>query len=493
MLQLNCNGQQLVYSPQASLQERSNITNDTKTDNTGRQICLSNVIISGLISMSRSVFSTLCSFVRSLTDFTGITKNDRVIPKLISQNQEEKLDTNQKVVPEKIAEIQKSVNEQFNDVPKIYNRWRPAEKTLINNALQDQKKIPPEKLEQYLKHNMLEARREQMNQQASKDISFVTDKPSGSLIYEAKLFRKKTNIRLDSKKHDCNYKKYALLSASAKTQGNRPYMEDMSFIKSVYIKGNFITINSVCDGHSGKDIAKLCVENLTNQAMLNMIDENRNNNSINNIFICNMLRLLTVDVEKKCIKNLKPKTDDPEEHEKYTKAFSQGTTANICILTNDAIWTANVGDSRAIIIDPRGKAVQTSVTPNLRKPYFQEMVTKRGGSIYDVKGVYRVNAALNMASSIGDYHLFGATSPVSEITKFVRDSRDRSWDDYTIIQVTDGVTDVLTTQQIANLVNFYLKEGYSLTETAEEIVAVAYKLGSNDNITVTLQQRHSSS
>ena len=230
----------------------------------------------------------------------------------------------------------------------------------------------------------------------------------------------------------------------ADTIGRRPTMED-ACVAAGEFAGPKTQFFAVYDGHGGKEAAHYCAEKL------------------HEIIAQNYTRGESIQpIIKKAI------------HEVNQYVISRwefaGTTAAIAVIVDSMIYTANVGDSRVILIQPNGKAKRMTFDHKATAPKERRLVIKRGGTIFQG----RVNGILMLSRAIGD----------ATVAKFI------SCDPYMseapleegmkMILACDGVWDVMSDQYAADI---FTRSGNPI-EAARAIKTEALKRGSTDNISV---------
>jgi serine/threonine protein phosphatase PrpC len=155
---------------------------------------------------------------------------------------------------------------------------------------------------------------------------------------------------------------------------------------------------------------------------------------------------------------------------------SEGTTAAIAMILDGKLWTANVGDSRAIL--DNGVQLTEDAKPN--DPYYKKGIEKLGGYVTSMFGwphsVPRINGNLAVARAIGDHGITGVIErpkiigrPLSEFPKGSH-----------LILACDGIFDVASTRQVAAAVRARRTE--SAQDLAMNIVYSAYEAMSRDNL-----------
>ncbi|XP_010259459.1 PREDICTED: probable protein phosphatase 2C 73 [Nelumbo nucifera] len=154
--------------------------------------------------------------------------------------------------------------------------------------------------------------------------------------------------------------------------------------------------------------------------------------------------------------------DQELEHHSRIDSFYSGTTALSVVRQGEFIVIANVGDSRAVLATTcdDGSLVPVQLTidfkPNL--PQEAERITQCKGrvfSLHDEPGVHRVwlpnseTPGLAMSRAFGDYCVkdFGLIS-VPEVTQ-----RSITTKDQFIVLATDGLWDVISNQEVVDIVS----------------------------------------
>jgi serine/threonine protein phosphatase PrpC len=152
-----------------------------------------------------------------------------------------------------------------------------------------------------------------------------------------------------------------------------------------------------------------------------------------------------------------------------------GTTAAIVVIADDQIYTANVGDSRVILIES-GRAKRLSVDHKATAAPERRAIVARGGRV--IQG--RVNGILMLSRAIGDGEIakFITCEPFMTVTPFR--------DDYKLIIACDGVWDVMSDQQAADIYT----RCESPVEAARLIKTEAIKRRTTDNVSVMCVDLH---
>ncbi|KAL3809666.1 hypothetical protein ACHAXA_004217 [Cyclostephanos tholiformis] len=190
------------------------------------------------------------------------------------------------------------------------------------------------------------------------------------------------------------------------------------------------------------------------------------------------------------------------KHEDLYDEFDTGTTAVIVILTPQYIICANLGDSRAIL--QRGDMTVTSLS-NDHKPNNKDeamRIHNAGGMI--IGGT--IGGRLAVSRGLGDFAfkhtasvLCAADGKNSKIDDYVHTENqmvtsvpeistlERQADDKFIVVACDGIWDVFSNENCANLISTIFDEGEcSVSLACEEVLDQCYAKGSLDNMTAIL-------
>lgn len=251
-------------------------------------------------------------------------------------------------------------------------------------------------------------------------------------------------------------------------QGRRQAMEDthlaVSFHLNIAGRTYPIQLFGIFDGHGGEKVAQFIRDNLENQLKKFLIEFNAQ--GFTDAGIWNALKMTTVGL------NCEFKEFHSLENEMI------GSTALFVMILENRIWTANVGDSRTILVN-NGICTQLSEDAIPSDPRYRKGIKKRGGHLYKVEGFngLRIDGILSVARAIGDYYLNGANSSRPKITmKSLDEIQPASY----LILCCDGVHEVATSKDLAAAI--HNNRDLSPSEFAKSIVYSAYMSGSGDNL-----------
>ncbi len=176
-----------------------------------------------------------------------------------------------------------------------------------------------------------------------------------------------------------------------------------------------------------------------------------------------------------------------EDHEEWKMNEGKDSKA-----TQRTILAANIGDSRAVLCrDDKAWDLSRDHKPN--DPTEKSRIESFGGSVVwcgdtdkygepiEERGIYRVNGNLALSRAIGDRSERPHVSAEPEIISVpVREG------DQFVIVATDGLWDVMDSDDAVNYVKLSLKSGIAKNKIADVMVQEAMRLGTYDNVTVVI-------
>lgn len=225
-------------------------------------------------------------------------------------------------------------------------------------------------------------------------------------------------------------------SGYAEMIGMRESMEDAIAVR------DDLDLYIICDGHGGADTATFAIHELVR---IFASAKTRNEDVVK----------CAVQQTNQAVVNL---------------AFQDGSTVVICWMTETDMIIAHMGDSRCLVVKKNGDIKFATAD---HKPYDRDernRIISEGGYVSKM----RVGGDLAVSRGFGDTALVGVghipdvtTVPIEEDDKFV-------------ILMCDGVFEVLTNEDIADLA----RKTDDPRALAYEIRSLAFALGSQDNISV---------
>lgn len=146
-----------------------------------------------------------------------------------------------------------------------------------------------------------------------------------------------------------------------------------------------------------------------------------------------------------------------------------GTTAVVAFISNEHVFIANCGDSRAVLC--RGE--QPVFCTQDHKPILpgeKQRIQNAGGSVM----IQRVNGSLAVSRALGDYDYKSSkelgqceqlVSPEPEIFVHDRDAQDEF-----LILACDGIWDVMSNQEVCSFIHHRLRVTDNLEEIANQVI-----------------------
>lgn len=143
------------------------------------------------------------------------------------------------------------------------------------------------------------------------------------------------------------------------------------------------------------------------------------------------------------------------------------------------LWIANVGDSRAVLCNHQGDAVQLSQDHKPNSASEKKRIEQLGGKIKYDGSDWRIND-LSLSRAFGDLESKPYITHSPQIFKYTLNKNDNF-----IIFACDGLWDVMSNKKATNYINSLLKKEYK-GNYAKKIAEKAIKEGSTDNVTAVV-------
>ncbi|KAI2811529.1 hypothetical protein RDWZM_003692 [Blomia tropicalis] len=223
---------------------------------------------------------------------------------------------------------------------------------------------------------------------------------------------------------------------------------------------------AVFDGHNGIEVAAYVGEHLPNYIRNNSkYQSGRIEEGLKEAFVT-LDNAIKKDVSVlQTIRNIK----HPSIRTLAEPGISSGCTAVVCIIKNNIIYCANLGDSRCIL-SRNGKSISLSQDHNPDVPSENERITKAGGTV--AQG--RINSVINVSRAFGD-HLFKDNNNLSVTEQMIIAVPDVTVDTYQnetdnfIVLMCDGIWNSMDNQEVVDYVQSKL-EILSLSNITEQII-----------------------
>jgi protein phosphatase PTC2/3 len=236
-------------------------------------------------------------------------------------------------------------------------------------------------------------------------------------------------------------------AAVVSEKGSRPTMEDAHYLDLNFGNEDWI-FGGIYDGHNGDSTAKYAAENLQR------------------IFL------------RKLLGGLTPQQAFSDSYETVSREIGRqesGTTTVDFLIRNTLVYTANVGDARAIIVS-RHRVSQLTIDHRLDDAGERTRVSKMG-AIIDYPYIFRGNQGLMPTRTIGDEYF----KAVGVIAAPSLGEHLIAPDDLMLISACDGLWDFMNNAEAAELAREY-PEPESLLEVLTREVLV--NRAGTDNLTM---------
>jgi serine/threonine protein phosphatase PrpC len=230
-------------------------------------------------------------------------------------------------------------------------------------------------------------------------------------------------------------------------RGLRPEMEDAHFLDLNFANCGWI-FAGIYDGHCGRFAAEYASKRL------------------HQIFL---EKLLSGSLPREAF------IASYETTSEELKNQDSGTTAVNFFIRDRDIFTANVGDARALVINKSGFH-QLTVDHRLENPEERKRVEKKGGHIRSPY-VYRGGMGLMPTRTIGDQYF----KPVGVIATPSVSEYKIAEDDLVLLAACDGLFDVMTNEEVAEF-SMRFSQPDSLVEALRHEVLIE-RFGT-DNLTI---------
>jgi serine/threonine protein phosphatase PrpC len=281
-------------------------------------------------------------------------------------------------------------------------------------------------------------------------------------------------------------------------------MEDEHFITPT---GDFL---AVFDGHGGRAVSRYLRQNLYANVISNLPAAAGNNGDEDES------TMETTASDESSTSHHHPSLDDYEdalkkaldkvdrEVQRVSHWSFQGSTAVALWLYTDSnthqrtLLSANIGDSRAVL--SRNKtALSLTIDHKPNSPVEKARIEARGGTVVwcglvdqrglpvESQGVYRVNGNLALSRAMGDRSERPAVKAEPDIHRTALQSQD----DFVVL-ATDGLWDVMSSQQAIKFIHRHLGESSDggrqalRNDMANLLAAEALRRGTMDNVTIVI-------
>lgn len=198
-------------------------------------------------------------------------------------------------------------------------------------------------------------------------------------------------------------------------QGWRTTMEDGCIyrdrLSEVTINGNPVSVFGVFDGHGGAQAAEYCSEMFIKTLLKQLTVSSDGVDSVDNILSDEEIKVVLektfMALDEACASNERLSAIGFEKFP-FQVYNGAGTTAVVCLVIGNKIYTANAGDSRAVICRFTDEKVVAVALSDDHKPMNEtevERITKAGSFVTG----NRVAGSLAVSRAIGDHEFKKST------------------------------------------------------------------------------------
>ncbi|XP_019258350.1 PREDICTED: probable protein phosphatase 2C 28 isoform X1 [Nicotiana attenuata] len=236
-------------------------------------------------------------------------------------------------------------------------------------------------------------------------------------------------------------------------------MEDYLVVENRKMDGHNLGLYAIFDGHSGREVAEYLQSHLFDN-ILSEPDFWKN----------------PVTAFKKAYRDT-----DSDILENVVGARGGSTAVTAILIDQKLLVMANVGDSRAILIQ-RGKVKQITVDHEPEKKEERDLVESKGGFVIKRPGnVPRVDGQLAMTRAFGDAKVKDhiTVEPNVTIEKIDKDTDS-------IILASDGLWKVMSNEEVAECIRGI----EHCNKAAEELITESLMRGSPDDISCVVVMFH---
>lgn len=229
---------------------------------------------------------------------------------------------------------------------------------------------------------------------------------------------------------------------TSELKGERPTMEDSTVIAGDYPAENYCYF-AVFDGHGGSNVSHYAGQHVHDSFKKHFSENQDVVKSINEAF---------TEVNDHLVKTW------PEE----------GCTAGVIIVSDEKVFSVNLGDVRAVMAYPDKKAERLSYDHKASDPEEKKLIESRGVKVFR----NRILGILAVSRALGDGEFEGIIGTDPHITEKPRVNGAK------VILACDGVWDVLSDDDAAKIA----LEKDDMEEAAKSIVDEAIKRNTSDNV-----------
>mmetsp|Transcript_48648 Transcript_48648/g.89678 ORF Transcript_48648/g.89678 Transcript_48648/m.89678 type:complete len:411 (+) Transcript_48648:49-1281(+) len=268
-----------------------------------------------------------------------------------------------------------------------------------------------------------------------------------------------------------------LRSHCAGRQGYRPYMEDRTVAVTALPHCEHAGLYGVFDGHGGAEVAEACAELMPGMLAEALLQSSSPHDALEKAFC-------SLDEELRAIGH------NSRGPHKFNRV---GCTACVALVLKEAnrrrrVICANCGDSRAVLCKG-GVAIDLSFDHKPNDAAERARIVAAGGRVDLFGPCWRIDAGLNLSRAMGDFWYKSLLLPRDEqkVTS-IPDLHEIALEpaDEFIVIGSDGIFDVMSSQELVDTLRGDLAKGMPLEEVIE--ACLQRSLSSGDNVSLCLMQ-----
>lgn len=224
---------------------------------------------------------------------------------------------------------------------------------------------------------------------------------------------------------------------------------------------------AVFDGHAGYKVSEHCAKHLLDAII--ETEEFKSSDVVKAIHS----GFLKLDTKMRDIPELASGAD------------KSGTTAVCAFISEENVYIANCGDSRAVLCR-NGTPIFSTQDHKPILPGEKERIVNAGGSVM----VQRVNGSLAVSRALGDYD-YKNVSELGQCEQLVSPEpeiycKERDPQDFFLVIACDGVWDVMSNEAVCSFITNRLRITNDLEVICNQVIDTCLHKGSRDNMSIII-------
>ncbi|RQM24575.1 hypothetical protein B5M09_004595 [Aphanomyces astaci] len=262
-----------------------------------------------------------------------------------------------------------------------------------------------------------------------------------------------------------------LRAGYAEAKGSRPYMEDRSLALARCPFDESVAFFGVFDGHNGSDTAMALQADLHHRIWNHWT-------TTSSLSPQTAIELGCRDMDDELLRRDMERIAAQKNERMPTPMSFSGSAAVFAVLVKQsddvALYVANVGDCRGVLCQD-GDAIDLTIDHKANNPSEKARVEAAGGFVHNG----RLDGILAVSRAFGDFaHKSGGhLIATPEVTWHTVSAADEF-----LLLASDGLFDVLSSQQAVNFIRRKLRNHGDVQLAAQELVLKAQEYVSHDNI-----------